>query len=133
MIYPKRLSRINDTRSILQDHLHEKKISQRIALVFTYYQTLPPVGPVISKHWHILQSNPEREEKFSERPVVAYRRSKNLREMIDSNTISNNKVVKPSINSGKCKPCLSRSDCQCCKQLIETRTFSSQGNIRHQT
>ena len=46
--------------------------------------------------------------------------------MIGSNTISNNKVVKPSINSGICKPCLSRSDCQCCKQFIKTRTFSSQ-------
>ena len=45
--------------------------------------------------------------------------------MTGSNTISNSKVVKPSINSGKCKACPSRSDCQCCKQLIETRTFSS--------
>ena len=56
--------------------------------------------------------------------------------MIGSNTISNNKVVKPSINSGICKPCLSNSDCQSCKQLIETRTFSSQitketHDIRH--
>ena len=61
------------------------------------------------------------EEKFSELLEV---------------TFSNNKVVKPSINTGKYKPCLSRSDCQCCKQLIETRTFSSQitketYNIRH--
>ena len=46
--------------------------------------------------------------------------------MIGSNTVSNNKVVKPSINTGKCKPCLSRYDCQCCKQVIKPRTFSSQ-------
>ena len=111
-------------KSLLQTK--EKKRSQRIPLVVTYNRTLPPLGQIINKHWHILQSDPKMEEKFSERPVLAYCRYKNLKDMIASNTISNNKVVKPSINSGKCKPCLSRSDCQCCKQLIETRTFSSQ-------
>ena len=111
-------------KSLLQTK--EKKRSQRIPVIVTYNRTLPPLGPIINKHWHILQSDLKMEEKFSERPVLAYRRCKNLRDMIGSNTISNNKVVKPSINSGICKPCLSRSDCQCCKQLIETRTFSSQ-------
>ena len=104
----------------------EKKRSQRIPLVVTYNRTLHPLSQIINKHWHILRTDPKMEEKFSERPVLAYRRCKNLRDMIGSNTISNNKAVKPFINSGKCKPCLSRSDCQCCNQLIETSTFSSQ-------
>ena len=95
----------------------EKKRSQRIPFVVTYNRTL---GPIINKHWHILQSDPKMEK------IVAYCRFKNLRDMIGSNTISNDKVVKPSIHFSKWKPCLSRSDCQCCKQLIKTRTFSSQ-------
>ena len=56
--------------------------------------------------------------------------------MIGSNKISNNKVIKPIKNSGECKPCLSRSDCQCCKQLNKTKAFSSKTtnktfDIRH--
>ena len=75
-------------------------------------------------------------EKFSERPVLVYRRCKNLRDLIGSNKISNNKVVKPTRNPGECKPCLLRSDCQCCKQINKTNTFSSKTtkktfNIRH--
>ena len=58
-------------KSLLQTK--EKKRSQRIPLVVTYNRTLPPLGPIINKHWHILQSDPKMEEKFSERPVLAYR------------------------------------------------------------
>ena len=39
-------------------------------------------------------------EKFSEIPVLAYRRCKNLRDLIGSNKISNNKVVEPTRNPG---------------------------------
>ena len=114
----------------------KKKTSGRIPLVVTYNRTLPRLGPIINKHWHILQLDPKMAEKFNERPVLAYRRCKNLRDLIGSNKISNNKVVKPTRNPGECKPCLSRSDCQCCKQINNTNTFSSKTakktfNIRH--
>ena len=68
-----------------------KKRSQRIPLVVTYNRTLPPLDAIVDKHWYILQSDPKMEDKFNERPVVAYRRCKNLRDMIGSNKISNNK------------------------------------------
>ena len=114
----------------------KKKPSSRIPLVVTYNRTLPCLGPIINKHWHILQLDPKMAKKFSERPVLAYRRCKNLRHLIGSNKISNNKVVKPTRNPGECKPCLLRSDCQCCKQINKTNTFSSKitkktFNIRH--
>ena len=103
----------------------KKKPSSRIPLVVTYNRTLPRLGPIINKHWHILQLDPKMAEKFSERPVLEYRQCKNLRDLIGSNKISNNKVVKPTRNPGECKPCLLRSDCQCCKQINKTNTFSS--------
>ena len=110
--------------------------SQRTPLIVTYYRTLPPLGAIVNKHWYILQSDPNMEEKFNERPVVAYHRCKNLRDMIGSNKISNNKVIKPIKNSGEYKPCLSRCDCQCCEQLNKTKAFSSKTtsktfDIRH--
>ena len=62
-----------------------KKRSKRIPLVVTYNRTLPPLGAIVNKHWYILQSDTKMEDKFNERPVVAYRPSKNLRDMIGSN------------------------------------------------
>ena len=103
----------------------KKKPSSRIPLVVTYNRTLPRLGPIINKHWHILQLDPKMAKKFSKRPVLAYSRCKNWLDLIGSNKISNNKVVKPTRNPGECKPCLLRSDCQCCKQINKTNTFSS--------
>ena len=46
-------------------------------------------------------------------------------DIIGSNKFSNSKVVGPRHDRGECKPCISRSDCQCCRQLKQTTTFSS--------
>ena len=64
-------------------------------------------------------------EKFSDTLVLAYRRCKNPRDIIGSNKFSNDKVVRLRNNHGESKPCIWRSDCQCCRQLKQTTTFSS--------
>ena len=103
----------------------KKKRSNRIPFVVTYNRTLPNLGAIINKHWNILQIDPKMKEKFSDRPILAYRRCKNLRDIVGSNKFSNNKVVRPRNDHGECKPCISRIDCQCCRQLKQTTTFSS--------
>ena len=71
----------------------KKKGPNRLPLVVTYNRTLPNLGAIINKHWNILQIDPKMKEKFSDRPNLAYRRCKNLRDIIGSNKFSNNKVV----------------------------------------
>ena len=81
--------------------IKKKKRSNRIPLVVTYNRTLPDLGAIINKHWNILQIDPKMKEKFSDRPILAYRRCKNLRDIIGSNKFSNNKVVRPRHDRGE--------------------------------
>ena len=60
-------------------------------------------------------------------PLIAYRRDKNLGDLIGSKKILNGKVVRKN-NSKKqlyCTPCLTRKDNICCQQGLKTNTFPS--------
>ena len=82
-----------------------KKRSQRIPLVVTYNRTFPPLGAIVNKHWYILQSDPKMENKFNERPVVAYRRCKNLRDMIGrSRIIKSSNLLRTLVNANHVCP-----------------------------
>ena len=66
----------------------------------------------------LLKINKRLEHEFKEQPTIAYRRNKNLRNMIGGTTIENIKVVrkkKPILKSSYCKPCFSRTNNDCCK------------------
>ena len=47
---------------------------------------------IINKHWNVLQINLGLEEIFQNNPFVAYKRNKNLQEIIGGHTIKNGKV-----------------------------------------
>ena len=93
----------------------------------------------MNKHWHLLKINPDIAQSFQQEPIIAYRRNKNLRDLIGQTTIKNNKVQRSQPDKkGKCRPCLSRAGNLCCKQVSSTNTFTSRQtnktyNIRHNT
>ena len=60
----------------------KKKTTTRIPFVLTYHSNLPPVGKIISDHWNILQTKPKLRRTYKERPLVAYRKPKNLRDLL---------------------------------------------------
>ena len=105
----------------------EKTVSDKIPLTVTYNRTLPPLKNITDKHWHLLQLNDELKETFKEKPTIAYKRNKNLKDIIGQNTIVNNKVQrkKEVKKVGKCRPCLTKSGNQCCKQVKNTDQFVS--------
>ena len=79
----------------------------------------------------MLKIDRELREVFTEPPMIAYRRNRNLRDMIGSNTIVNNKkVLKKKQKVGKCEPCNSRGGNLCCKQIRTTTSFKSAQNNR---
>ena len=62
-------------------------------------------------------------------PITAFRRNKNLKDLIGSNKIEKNKVKKIQIQKlkpGKCSPCLMNFRSLCCKQVRKRTTFKSQ-------
>ena len=82
---------------------------------------------MINKHWHLLQINSNLRTAFKQEPIIAYRRNKNLGDLIESKKLLDGKVVHKN-NSKKqlcCRPCLNRRDSICCQQVLKTNTFTS--------
>ena len=100
-------------------------------MITTFNKTfMPKMKKAIDNNWHLLQINSSIAEKFPQKPRQAYRRNKNLRDIIGSNTIENNKVKrkspKTSKNIGRCRPCQSKKGgAKCCQQVLDTTTFKS--------
>ena len=70
--------------------------------------------------------------------MLCYKRNQNLRDLIGQTKISKGRVVrKREVNRGRCAPCNGRSDCLCCKHIINTDSFTSRTGkrfyIRHKT
>ena len=106
----------------------EKQHSQRIPLIIKYNRTLPSLSKIINKNWNILQIDRNIKETFKERPIIAFRRNKNLRDLLGSNKIENDTKqigTKKQRSTGSCKPCLARAGNLCCKQLKHSSTFQS--------
>ena len=102
-----------------------------IPLITTYNKKLPNLKQMIEKHWNILKIDENLATTFNQtKPVVAYRRNKNLKDLIGQTNIKNNKVNRTTLKpkTGKCRPCLTNTKNLCCKQVLNTNTFTS-----HQT
>ena len=58
---------------------------------------------------------------------MAYKRCRNLKDYLGSNTIENDKVKRSEHKkmNGSCKPCFGRTDALCCQQVITTDSFRS--------
>ena len=66
----------------------------QIPLIMIYNQTLTNIRKILSENLSWLEINNSRlKHVFKEKPIIAYRRNKNSRDMIGGTTIKNNKVV----------------------------------------
>ena len=108
-------------------HDKQKSPSNRTPFTTTYHRHLPPIQKVINKHWPILHTHPGLSSTFTERPVLAYRRNNNLRQILGQVHISRDKKIlpkKPPKFRG-CTPCLTHANNKCCRQLTATKQFKS--------
>ena len=104
----------------------EKATDRRIPLVVTYDSRLPKIKEVVNENWKILQVNANESRKFSEKPRICYRRNRNLRDLLGQTRLTNGKVVRTKKNNnttGRCTPCMGRSDAKCCSHVVNTDTF----------
>jgi hypothetical protein len=117
----------NRREDLLQYKSVEQTTSQRIPFVVTYYPDLPNLKAAVEKHWPILNINQKMKETFSQKPIMAYRKNQNLGDILGQKTLLNNKVIRKdtSNQTGSCRPCLSRNDNLCCKQIRRTSQFRS--------
>ena len=98
-----------------------------LTLCVTYNKTLPKIKTILEKHWHILNVNPKLKKVFENKSLLAFRKNKNLRQLIGGNTIEKNKklLTTNKFTNRKCLPCFSNSRILCWKQITKTEHFKS--------
>ena len=99
----------------------------RIPLSITYNRTLRDISKCVSRNCHILQINTEFHRVFKDTPMMAFKRSKNLQEIIGGHTVKQGKVFKKNLTrlNGNSMPCSSTRPSLCCTQVLNTQTFTS--------
>ena len=122
-------ARIKDRPSSLQES--KKTSKENCLLITTYNRTLPNVSGALKKHWNLLQLSDEMKAKFQAPPMIAYKRNRNIGDILNSKIIENNIVKRKNVTQlGKCKPCDPEKRFLCCKQMKETSLFKSQSTGR---
>ena len=87
-------TQINRAISIPRNELLNKiktSNTERLPLTVTYNRTLPDLKTIIDKNWHILQIEPKLKETFAEPSILAFKRNKNLKDIIRGNKVFDNK------------------------------------------
>ena len=117
-----------------------KHRTNRIPFITTFNMTLPPIANIIQKRWNILKLNPNLTNTFADTAMLTFCRSRDIKDMIGSNNILNNRTVKTTPKTKTiqlCQPC-NHINSLCCKFLYSTKTFTSNltnktYNIYHKT
>ena len=94
--YTKKDTRTEINRAISipkNELLHKIKTSntERLPLTVTYNRTLPDFKTMTGKNWHILQIESKLKIFFAESPILAFKRNKNLKDIIGGNKAFDNK------------------------------------------
>ena len=106
----------------------EKMRTNRTPFTTTYNEQHPPIRKIINSHWDILRTHGDLSETFTEKPVVAFKRNRNLRDILGQVHLSRGKKIikerrKPRFPGSKA--CLTSRRNQCCRHLQSTKTFKS--------
>ena len=101
----------------------------RVPLVVTYNPALRSVSSIIHKHFNILSSSPRCANVFKATPLVAFRRTNNLSDLLVSAKLRNPTQKNLPHGSFRCG-----DNCLTCNYITDGRTsytFHSTGETRH--
>ena len=120
---------IKKTNAITREELlreKEQEVSNpKLPFITTFNKTLPNIREKIDSNWKTLNINQKVSKAFQAKPLVAFRRSRNLQDLIGGNTILNNKVVRLNLSKGSSSRCNKGYGSKCCKQVMHTTSFKS--------
>ena len=120
---------LNKANCIAREDLlkyRKKPMNDNITFITTYNKSLPNIRKCIDENWYLLHINNQIATAFHTKPKISYKRNVNLRNLIGQYRISNNKkIVRKTIQTGKCSPCLSKRGNLCCSQIRNTSEFTN--------
>ena len=59
-----------------------KEQKARIPMVVTYNPDLPPMRRIVNQRWNLLHEDERLKKVFNNRPITAYRKPKNLKDLL---------------------------------------------------
>ena len=93
----------------------------------TENRTLPNVKTAIPNNWNLLHTNQEFRDAFQEPPILAFRRNRNLYDLLGCKNIVDGKLQRLSKKEkfGFSTKCFSKSGNLCSEQVAHTQSFKS--------
>ena len=121
---------ISKARDIPREDLLKYKFKtetkDRIPFVITYHPKLPNIRNTIDKQWHIIDKSKNLTKMFPEKPVIAYKRPKSLKDILVRSKLTTNKENNVVGQSGPCNT----KWCLTCSLMKSTCTFSSSSGAK---
>ena len=94
------------SRDDLLQNKTKKQKDQTTIFVTTWHPKLKKLSSVLLKHFHLLQNDPKLKSIFPEKPIVAFRRKKNLKNHLARTDITPKQIDKTATTPcNKCKLC----------------------------
>ena len=106
---------------------YNEKQQQKHNTNINIQQNAPNISEVVRNNWQILQINPEFCNVLVNKPTVAFKRNKNIQDLIGGHLIKDGKVAKKKLEKrqGKSKTCNTTRSALCCMQVVNTNTIKS--------
>ena len=98
-----------------------------LPFVMTYHSDLPKVWGIVDKHWSIIESSDHLSTVFQQKPIMAFRRPKSLRDHLVRARLKPDPIDDEP--PGECKPC-GKPRCQTCRMIIPSQTAKSSSGAR---
>ena len=96
----------------------KKETNSRVPCVLTFHPRLRSMGTVLKKHFKLLQGNERLQEAFQEPPMVAFKRLRNLKDVL----VHSGDWKEEGVSIDEVKRC-SDKRCKCCKHVQEKTEF----------
>ena len=120
------LSEMRKVLSLRQEEslrARERGTTNRIPLVTTYNPHTSFIAEIANRNWHFLQSKERLARIFEQRPLIAYRRPKSLRDTLVSSKLRSKTTGDHTTTTGDCGPC-KKPKCSWCIRVNKTSTFT---------
>ena len=125
----KQIRRASDIPRRLTLQTKDVNKPKRIPFITTFNPSLPHISNIIKKHYNLLLSSNRCKKVFQHLPVVAFRRSLNLRDLLVTAKISSNSA-NPQLPCGSFRCGKNCSTCPYISHGLTSYTFSSTGETR---